>query len=74
MRALCGAPARKTFWPSGESTIDLVVPTLSAHVLCSLIRSATERPYPRELLRHPWIVENSKRNINLAKWVAAVTN
>lgn len=40
--------------------------------LYSLIRSANERPYPRDLLKHPWIVESSKRNVNLAKWVTAI--
>jgi mitogen-activated protein kinase kinase len=38
----------------------------------SLIRSPQERPYPRDLLNHPWILESERRNLNLAKWVAAV--
>lgn len=37
-----------------------------------LIRSADTRPYPRELIRHPWIVDISRRNVNLGKWVAAI--
>jgi mitogen-activated protein kinase kinase len=46
--------------------------TRSFPVHSSLIRDAQQRPYPRDLLKHPWIIESSKRNINLAKWVAAV--
>lgn len=37
-----------------------------------LTRVPKDRPYPRELLKHPWIVESEKRNLNLAKWVAMV--
>jgi len=38
----------------------------------SLIRSGTERPYPRELLQHPFILLNETKRVNMAKWVAAL--
>ncbi|KAJ9098093.1 hypothetical protein QFC20_006041 [Naganishia adeliensis] len=59
---LIDSPAEGIIWSSGAQDF------LSQ----CLIRDAQERPYPRDLLKHPWIVESSKRNINLAKWVAAV--
>jgi mitogen-activated protein kinase kinase len=37
-----------------------------------LIRSGTERPYPRELLQHPFILLNETKRVNMAKWVAAL--
>ncbi|KAJ9125506.1 hypothetical protein QFC22_000467 [Naganishia vaughanmartiniae] len=37
-----------------------------------LVRDPSQRPYPRDLFKHPWIIDSSKRNINLAKWVAAL--
>jgi mitogen-activated protein kinase kinase len=38
----------------------------------SLIRSGTDRPYPRELLQHPFIKSNETKKINMGKWVAAL--
>lgn len=35
----------------------------------SLIRSGTERPYPRDLLNHPFIVRSESKNVNMTKWV-----
>ncbi|KAL7424917.1 Protein kinase C signaling pathway involved MAPKK protein [Cryptotrichosporon argae] len=37
-----------------------------------LIKSGTDRPYPRELLVHPFIVSSDAKRVNMAKWVAAV--
>ncbi|WWD20155.1 hypothetical protein CI109_104631 [Kwoniella shandongensis] len=37
-----------------------------------LIRSGTERPYPWQLLRHPFIITTETKKINMAKWVAAL--
>nr|ODN91137.1 STE/STE7/MKK protein kinase [Cryptococcus depauperatus CBS 7841] len=37
-----------------------------------LIRSGTDRPYPWQLLQHPFILANETRKINMAKWVAAL--
>ncbi|OCF37132.1 STE/STE7/MKK protein kinase [Kwoniella heveanensis CBS 569] len=39
-----------------------------------LIRSGTERPYPWQLLQHPFIVANESKKVNMAKWVAALCN
>ncbi|KAI9633024.1 kinase-like domain-containing protein [Dioszegia hungarica] len=39
--------------------------------LC-LIRSGTERPSPRELLSHPFILTSEAKKVNMAKWVAAL--
>lgn len=40
--------------------------------LSSLIRSGTNRPYPWQLLQHPFIVANEAKKVNMAKWVAAL--
>ncbi|WVW86759.1 hypothetical protein I302_108813 [Kwoniella bestiolae CBS 10118] len=37
-----------------------------------LIRSGTERPYPWQLLQHPFIIANEAKKVNMAKWVAAL--
>nr|XP_019009192.1 STE/STE7/MKK protein kinase [Kwoniella pini CBS 10737]OCF47973.1 STE/STE7/MKK protein kinase [Kwoniella pini CBS 10737] len=37
-----------------------------------LIRSGTDRPYPWQLLEHPFIVANEAKKVNMAKWVAAL--
>jgi mitogen-activated protein kinase kinase len=37
-----------------------------------LIRDGTLRPYPRDLLTHPFIVRSDAKNVNMAKWVAAL--
>ncbi|OXC68753.1 hypothetical protein AYX13_02679 [Cryptococcus neoformans] len=37
-----------------------------------LIRSGTNRPYPWQLLQHPFIVANEAKKVNMAKWVAAL--
>ncbi|ORY34896.1 kinase-like domain-containing protein [Naematelia encephala] len=37
-----------------------------------LIRSGTERPYPWQLLQHPFITCNDSKKINMAKWVATL--
>lgn len=38
----------------------------------SLIRDGTLRPYPRDLLQHPFIKQSEAKNVNMAKWVAAI--
>ncbi|WWC92964.1 uncharacterized protein L201_007927 [Kwoniella dendrophila CBS 6074] len=37
-----------------------------------LIRSGTDRPYPWQLLQHPFIITNEAKKVNMAKWVAAI--
>ncbi|WWC95522.1 hypothetical protein V866_002387 [Kwoniella sp. B9012] len=37
-----------------------------------LIRSGTDRPYPWQLLQHPFIIANEAKKVNMAKWVAAL--
>ncbi|WRT69540.1 uncharacterized protein IL334_006527 [Kwoniella shivajii] len=37
-----------------------------------LIRSGTDRPYPWQLLQHPFILTNEAKKVNMAKWVAAL--
>jgi len=32
----------------------------------------TDRPSPKELLKHPWMVESQKRKINLGRWIQQV--
>jgi len=68
--------ALKTFWLSGTFVSDEgraeTVLNVDPVMMHSLIRSANDRPYPRDLLKHPWIVESSRRNVNLAKWVTAI--
>lgn len=32
------------------------------------------RPYPRELLKHPFIVRSESKNVNMAKWVDYLLN
>ncbi|WVQ96131.1 hypothetical protein IAU59_003233 [Kwoniella sp. CBS 9459] len=39
-----------------------------------LIRSGTARPYPWQLLQHPFIIANESKKVNMAKWVAALCN
>ncbi|WVR08200.1 hypothetical protein IAU60_005247 [Kwoniella sp. DSM 27419] len=39
-----------------------------------LIRSGTDRPYPWQLLEHPFLVANESKKVNMAKWVAALCN
>lgn len=38
----------------------------------SLTRNASDRPYPRELLQHPYIITSENKKVNMAKWVAAL--
>lgn len=38
----------------------------------SLIRSGTERPYPRQLLQHPFIIRAEHKNVNMARWVGGL--
>ncbi|EIW71677.1 hypothetical protein TREMEDRAFT_73380 [Tremella mesenterica DSM 1558] len=37
-----------------------------------LIRSGTDRPYPWQLLQHPFILTSEAKKVNMAKWVAAL--
>ncbi|ODO06908.1 hypothetical protein I350_04269 [Cryptococcus amylolentus CBS 6273] len=37
-----------------------------------LIRSGTDRPYPWQLLQHPFIIASEAKKVNMAKWVAAL--
>ncbi|CED84464.1 mitogen-activated protein kinase kinase [Phaffia rhodozyma] len=39
--------------------------------LC-LIPSAADRPYPRDLLRHPFVRQSERRKTDLAKWIAHI--
>ncbi|EJT97249.1 kinase-like protein [Dacryopinax primogenitus] len=41
-------------------------------IVNSLAVDPANRPSPTELLHHPWIVESSKRKINLARWIQQV--
>jgi hypothetical protein len=38
----------------------------------SLVRSGTDRPYPRQLLSHPYIVTSESKKVNMAKWVTTL--
>lgn len=38
----------------------------------SLIRDGTQRPYPRDLLSHPFIRRSEAKNVNMAKWIAKI--
>ncbi|KAJ4001616.1 kinase [Lentinula boryana] len=38
----------------------------------TLIVDALTRPTPKDMLSHPWIVENMKQEVNTAKWVRQV--
>lgn len=38
----------------------------------SLIRSGTERPYPWQLLQHPFILTSESKKVNMGKWVATL--
>ncbi|KDQ53463.1 hypothetical protein JAAARDRAFT_136776 [Jaapia argillacea MUCL 33604] len=38
----------------------------------TLIVSATDRPAPKTLLSHPWIVRNMQQEVNMARWIREV--
>ncbi|TDL26154.1 kinase-like protein [Rickenella mellea] len=38
----------------------------------SLILTPNERPPPREMLAHPWIVDIMKKEVNMARWIREV--
>ncbi|KAK1923750.1 kinase-like domain-containing protein [Papiliotrema laurentii] len=39
-----------------------------------LIRSGTERPYPWQLLQHPYITASDAKKVNMAKWIATLSD
>ncbi|GFZ50073.1 mitogen-activated protein kinase kinase [Saitozyma sp. JCM 24511] len=45
---------------------------IKSFMAACLIRDGAERPYPRQLLQHPWIVTSEAKKVNMAKWVAAL--
>ena len=52
-----------------------LIQSVDAHRLMNSFRltvSATERPTPKEMLDHPWIVENMKREVKMATWIRQV--
>ncbi|KAL5528316.1 MKK1 [Sanghuangporus sanghuang] len=38
----------------------------------TLTVSAVDRPTPREMLSHPWIIENMKKEVKMARWIRQV--
>ena len=71
MRVWCGVRISRISWVSGA--FELLMITLDGGAdKSSLIRDGTLRPYPRDLLQHPFIKQSEAKNVNMAKWVAAI--
>ncbi|KZV62817.1 Pkinase-domain-containing protein [Peniophora sp. CONT] len=63
--------------PTLEDDHTLSTPWSSAmkdFIALSLTKDSHHRPTPRELLHHSWIVEISRRKVNMARWISEVWN
>ncbi|EJD03119.1 Pkinase-domain-containing protein [Fomitiporia mediterranea MF3/22] len=59
--------------PSLEDEEDIKWSDKMKHFIqVTLTVSATERPTPKEMLAHPWIVENMKKEVKMATWIRQV--
>ena len=46
--------------------------TVSTDLTSSLIRSGSDRPYPWQLLQHPFIITSEAKKVNMGKWIATL--